>query len=264
MLRGLCGNQNIQKILLFLFVNRSCYGKQIERLLDTPLTTIQHALSRLEKGKIITSSVQGKTRIYQFNVENPLLLEIEQLLQKTYTLLPPHEKKLYARAQLETEKKGGSKPALVAFWGQLKRVSTFTRSSSSRSGQETGWSGKGDGMVLVTQPSEHVILFSEKGTWQGEKGSKMTFTNVFRWTLDLYGGMVGLEHLRLGPNNPVFLFYLTPDASLPGLSSVGSHLCELDAYFATASWDSSGIRLKWRVIGLKKNEEMEYIYKSRN
>ena len=50
---------------------------------------------RLEKGGLITSYYEGKTRLYQFNPAYPLMSELEQLLKKAYTLLPAHEKKDY-------------------------------------------------------------------------------------------------------------------------------------------------------------------------
>jgi hypothetical protein len=82
-----CGNKNVQKILLFLFVNGKCYGTQLHHLLKSSLTPIQKALLRLEKGGIILSNYEGKTRLYQFNPAYPLLTELEQLLKKAYTLL---------------------------------------------------------------------------------------------------------------------------------------------------------------------------------
>ena len=95
MLEALCGSQNIQKILIFLFVNNKCYGTQLHRALKTSLTPLQKALNRLEEGGIITSYFEGKTKLYQFNPAYPLLPELENLIKKAYTLLPAHEKKCY-------------------------------------------------------------------------------------------------------------------------------------------------------------------------
>ena len=72
MLEGLCGNKNIQKVLLFLFVNNKCYGTQLQRLLKTPLTSLQNALARLEKGRVVISYCEGKTKLYQLNPAYPL------------------------------------------------------------------------------------------------------------------------------------------------------------------------------------------------
>lgn len=257
MLDGICGNKNIQKVLLFLFINTKCYGTQLQRLLKTPLTSLQNALARLEAGKVIVSYCEGKTKIYQLNPAYPLLSELEQLLKKAYTLLPPQEKKLYSLAQQEPFEARFLEPLLFSFWERLKMVKQFTRHAQSRS--ENGWNGKGKGEVLVTNPSETSLLFHERGSWQVRQGQDICFSNTFRWTLDRKAAMISLEHLRLGPDQPVFLFHLTP-SNKHLLVSVDSHLCEEDVYLATLPWDRYSIRLNWRVLGPKKNDEMECIY----
>jgi predicted transcriptional regulator len=82
MLEVLCGNKNVQRILIFLFVNNRCYGTQLHRSLKVPLTPIQKALNRLENGGLITSFYEGKTRLYQFNPAYPLMPEVENLLKR--------------------------------------------------------------------------------------------------------------------------------------------------------------------------------------
>jgi hypothetical protein len=259
MLEGLCGNQTVQKVLLFLFVNNKCYGAQLQRLLRTPLTTLQNALARLEKGRIITSYLEGKTKLYQLNPAYPLLSELEQLLKKSYTLLSPQDKKLYSLVQQDTLVKRIQDPILLGFWERLKHVRELSLQARTRSKDETGWNGSGNGNVLVTQDSSSILTFHERGTWQVQKAQNMTFSNTFRWSLDLSAGMISLEHLRQGPNNPVFLFHLASTGN-QHLASVESHLCAEDVYMAQVAWDRHHIRLFWRVIGPKKNEEMEYYY----
>ncbi len=259
MLDGIFGNRNIQKILLFLFVNSKCYGTQLQRLLKTPLTSLQNALARLEEGRIIISYFEGKTKLYQMNPAYPLMNELEQLLKKAYTLLPPQDKKLYSLVQQENFERRFQEPVLMAFWDRLKAVKGFTRLAQSRSRDENGWNGKGRGDVIVNQLSDTVLVFHERGAWQVRQGQEMSFNNTFRWTIDRSSSMISLEHLRLGPDQPVFLFYLTPTGNHL-LASVDSHVCEEDVYLATVPWDRYSIRLNWRVIGPKKNEEMECCY----
>lgn len=259
MLKGLCGNANIQKILLFLFVNNKCYGAQLQRLLKTPLTSLQNGFSRLEKGRIILSYCEGKTKLYQFNPAYPLLAELEQLLKRAYTLLPPQEKKLYSLVQHDSLERRIQEPQVIAFWQRLKSVRQFTRTVHSRMQNEKNWSGKGRGEVLVAELSDTVLEFQERGAWDVQQGNPINFSNVFRWTLDRSACMVSLEHLRLGPTHPVFLFHIAPTGKNL-LASVESHLCEEDSYLATLPWDDHSIRLNWRVIGPNKNEEMESCY----
>ncbi len=259
MLEGLCGNKNVQKILLFLFVNNKCYGAQLQRLLRTPLTSLQNALARLEKGRIITSYCEGKTKLYQLNSSYPLLAELEQLLKKAYTLLPPQDKKIFSLVQQETLERRIQQPLLISFWERLKMVKQLSLHAKSHSKNETGWNGKGKGDVLVAKEGDTALVFHERGSWQIRQDQNMSFSNTFRWTLDREAGMISLEHLRLGPNAPVFLFHLAPTGNNL-LASVDSHLCEEDAYLAQVVWDRHSIRLSWRVIGPQKNEEMEYHY----
>lgn len=256
MLEGLCGNKNIEKVLLFLFVNNKCYGTQLQRALRTPLTSLQNAIGRLEKNRIIVSYFEGRTKIYHLNPAFPLFFELEQLLKKAYTLLSPQEKKEYSFVQQTSYEHSFQEPALFSFWKKLKTVKQFTRHTQSK--DENGWNGRGLGEVLVTTPNENMIVFHERGSWQIQ-GQDMNFSNTFRWTLDRKAALIALEHLRLGPEHPVFLFYLTPTTKHL-LVSVDSHHCEQDVYLATLPWDQYSIRLNWRVIGPKKNEKMECTY----
>ena len=263
MLQGLCGNKNIQRILLFLFVNGKCYGTQLHRSLKTPLTPLQKALTRLERGGLIASYYEGKTRLYHFNPAYPLIDELEQLLKKTYTLLPAHQKKEYyvtkeepLAALLPQENKI---QVLLAFWEKLVGITQLTFHARTKSKEETGWNGKGRGDVMVVREGPTSLVFTEKGTWQGKQGGDVGFSNTFRWTLDRATGVISLEHLRRGPEHPVFLFHLAPNGK-HSLSSVDSHLCEGDAYFGQIRFDRHSFRLNWRVIGPKKNEEIDYYY----
>lgn len=260
MLEPLFGNKSITKILIFLFVNGKCYGTQLHRLLKTPLTPIQQALSRLEKGGIVSSTLEGKTRIYRLSETYPLLTELEQLLKKAYTLLSPLEKKHYAVLGLESkERSHGNRQILFACWERLAKVNQLTFHSKSKAQEESGWQGKGRGEVVVIKENDNAILFNEKGNWQGKDTDPMGFSNVFRWSLDSHAGIISLEHLRRGLNSPVFLFHLAPACS-HSLASVDSHFCEGDVYFGQLQLDRNGLRLNWRVIGPKKNEEIDYFY----
>ncbi|MGE5196423.1 MAG: DUF6314 family protein, partial [Anaerolineae bacterium] len=260
MLGVLCGSKTMQKILLFLFVNGKCYGTQLHRLLQTPLTPIQKALFRLEKAGIIASEHEGKTRLYRFNPAFPLLTELELLLKKAYTLLPPQDKRSYCFIKHASFIKHANSPKheqlLLTFWERLSFVKNLTFNAKTKSKEESGWDGKGKGEVLVTKESDTVLIFNEKGSWQDKHGKEINFSNIFRWTLEKNVTMISLEHLRRGPTHPVFLFSLSP-SSPHSLSSIDSHFCEEDTYFGQVFLDPHYLRLNWRVIGPKKNEEID-------
>ncbi len=173
MLEVLCGNKNVQRILLFLFVNGKCYGSQLHRSLKTPLTPLQKALNRLEKGGLITSYYEGKTRLYQFNPAYPLIGEVEHLLKKAYTLLPAPEKKQYYVLKVEGSITGETNlQVLLAFWEKLLTVSEVSFHAMSKTGEEIGWNGKGKGEVTKTKEGSNILIFTEKGTWQGKQGRR--------------------------------------------------------------------------------------------
>lgn len=262
MLESLCGSQNIQKILIFLFVNGKCYGAQLQRALKAPLTPLQNALQRLEKGHVLSSYYEGKTKVYTFNASFPLMPELEQLVKKAYTLLPAHQKKDYYVVKEESVacfQEVNALKILLNFWEKLAQVTQMNFSAKTKSQEEIGWNGVGQGEVRVTKEGDHRITFHEKGHWQGKTGDSVNFSNVFRWTLDKSAGVIALEHLRYGPNQPVFLFHLAPSGA-QSLSSVGSHLCGGDTYLGHIHLDQLGLRLSWRVIGPKKNEEIDCHY----
>lgn len=259
----LFGTKNIQQILIFLFVNGKCYGAQLHRLLNAPLTPIQKALSRLEKGGVIMSYYEGKTRVYHFNPAFPLLSELEQLLKKAYILLPSQEKKDFYCVKEEYRSQDMKRPEgerlVLTYWKRLALVRHLTFNARSKTKEEGSWNGRGKGKVIITKESDTVLLFQEKGKWVTEEGKEIDFSNIFRWTLDSKANLLSLEHLRRGMNHPVFLFHLTPVDNY-SLRSVDSHLCEADAYFGHISCDLHSLRLNWRVIGPKKNEEIDYYY----
>jgi hypothetical protein len=264
MLDPLFGNKNVQRILLFLFVNGSCYGSQLQRLLNAPLTPVQKALLRLEKGGIIQSQIEGKTKLYRFNPRYPVLQELESLLRKTYTLLSPQEKKHYhcpeSHSRFQCLPLSQRKPVIERFWKRLAAVKSMTFQAVSHSNNPSGWDRKGKGDVVVIFEAKEQLVFSERGHWQNPQGERIDFSNIFRWTLDLSSAMISLETLRRGWNHPMFLFHLAP-SSQNALGSIDSHLCGNDTYLGKLSWDDHGLKLYCRAIGPSKNEEIDYFYR---
>lgn len=255
MLVSLFGNKNVENILLFLFVHGKCYGAQLQKALKCPLTPIQNAFNRLENGGIIVSFYEGKTRLYQLNPSYPLLPELEQLMKKTYSLLPPQEKKAFNYYFQNSQ----NNKLLHAVWERLLQVKSLSFSAKTKSVGSGGWSNRGTGEVAVSVLKDDVIIFHEKGSWKDKSGQEIDFSNVFRWSLDRASNMISLEHLRHGFDHPVFLFHLVP-AQKQWLTSVDSHLCGEDSYLGQVFCDKTILRLKWRVIGPKKNEEIDTYY----
>ena len=264
MIHALFGNQNVERILLFLFVNERCYGTQLSTLLEVPLTPIQNALNRLERCGILKSYFEG-SRVYQFDSASALRWELEMLLKKIYTLLPPPEKKRYCfihkpktSAVLEKNRERNRRKELSLFWEKLLKIEKLSLVTKSRRDQESvTQTGKAEITSLLIAPT--VLIFQEKGYWYVDGHPHSKFSSAFRWTLDLKASLITLEHLRHGNNHPVFLFHLTPQ--LPNkLESVDAHLCGQDTYLGSLSWDLDQIFFHWRIIGPQKNDELIYHY----
>lgn len=255
MLKGLVGSKSIERILLFLLVNERVYATQLHRLLNAPLTPIQKALMRLEKEGIVRSCVEGKTRFFEFNPAYPLLEELESLLKKAYACLPPQDKRQFYYIPFTPGTKRAGQTLILDIWQHFRKVNRVAFQFKSRSSQ-----GFGEGSIHVQDDDDRVLIFQEKGSWSSPDGRAFVFRNVFRWTLNRIDEMLTLEHLRFGLANPVFLFHLVPKGAAV-LESLHAHLCGQDTYFGRLVLEKEAIRLTWRILGPKKNEEVQYIYR---
>lgn len=261
MLATFMGSQNVEKILFFLLINEKCYGTQLHRFLNTPLTPIQKGLERLEKAGVLKSVCEGKTRFYQFDPLYPLQKEVEILLRKAYELLPSQEKRKYyvieeksslaAPLDLKT-----AQETLLRCWNRLKTVKMLLMNAKLHS-EEKMRRGKGD--VKVIEDDLSTVSFQEGGSWEMEGGKELAFSNMLRWKLDVASGTIALEHFRPGFLKPVFLVHLRPkQESL--LESVDSHLCGTDTYFAKVQIAPHFLQLSWRIVGPRKNDRIECLY----
>lgn len=87
----------------------------------------------------------------------------------------------------------------------------------------------------------------------------MTFYNSLRWTVLFEEGLISLEHLRHGPNHPIFLSHLAPISSRE-FHPLNPHLCQKDCYYGSIKLQKQAIYLNWRVLSDRKNETFDYIY----
>jgi len=148
---------------------------------------------------------------------------------------------------------------LISFWERLHQVKQLSFHAESKSKEIIEWAGKGNGSVIIAKENDNTLIFNEKGSWLNSHGTEFIFSNILRWTLDPQERVISLEHLRRGVNHPVFLVDLAP-SSKHSLTSLDSHLCGADTYFGQLHLDNHCLRLNWRVIGPKKNEEIDYFY----
>jgi hypothetical protein len=145
--------------------------------------------------------------------------------------------------------------SLAEVWSLLRSVRALR--FDARSAAATGWNGSGTGTVQVSEPEPGVVIFDEAGTWQPLGGAAVRFTNVFRWSNT--GEALRLEHLRFGPEEPVFLFLLAADAG-GAWHAVSPHLCREDCYTASLAFAGRQLLMAWSIRGPRKRELIQYVH----
>lgn len=147
--------------------------------------------------------------------------------------------------------------SLIDVLSRLRRVRALQFDARTRAA--TGWDGIGTGAVTVSEPIDGVVVFAEAGTWRPRAPGRgaIGFNNVFRWSP--VGAALRLEHLRFGPDRPVFLFDMAPGED--GVWRVVSpHQCREDGYTASLAIECEQLVVAWSVVGPRKHESIRYTY----
>ncbi|OGF48724.1 MAG: hypothetical protein A2044_05840 [Candidatus Firestonebacteria bacterium GWA2_43_8] len=95
MLEALFGNKLAEKVLLFFYVYKSGYIREISYCFSEPVNGVNQQLKRFEAGSVLVSTLRGKVRIYEFNPRYAFLPELKALLEKAYRSLPEKDVKRY-------------------------------------------------------------------------------------------------------------------------------------------------------------------------
>lgn len=88
MLEYLFSNKNVERILAYLLVHGRCYATELSRVFHSALDPIQKTLAKLERGGLLHSYLEGRTRVFAWNPDYPLLKEIQALASRLYQCLP--------------------------------------------------------------------------------------------------------------------------------------------------------------------------------
>lgn len=147
---------------------------------------------------------------------------------------------------------------LTDAWDRLRAVQTIRISAKSNS-RTAGWKGTGTGTVMVDVVDDSTITFTERGSWRSDSGDEHDFNNVYRWTLVDDSAVIRLEHLRFGPDQPVYLLDFAPTDDII-FRSISPHYCGADLYTAMMEFKDEAVYLLWNVRGPEKDEEICYAY----
>lgn len=88
-LKGVLRAESQERILIYLLVRGSGYGKSISEFYDVPTNPIQKQLARLEEDGVIVSHLIGKVRNYELNPRYPFLEPLKALLKEALKVYPP-------------------------------------------------------------------------------------------------------------------------------------------------------------------------------
>ena len=84
MLEGLLGNKSAEKVMLALYANKELHASAIAQMYDTALDPIKKQLERFEEAGFLVSRVVGRSRLYRFNDESPIIIPLKELLAIAY------------------------------------------------------------------------------------------------------------------------------------------------------------------------------------
>lgn len=87
MLESILGSLVREQVLLFIHTRGKGYSREIARHFDASLDSVQKQLKRLEKDSVLVGTREGKTVVYRFDTEYPLLAEVRSLMEKLKDLV---------------------------------------------------------------------------------------------------------------------------------------------------------------------------------
>ena len=108
MLEAIVGSPTAEKVLLYLQNYEQAYGREIADTFDIAQSQVQKQLIKLEAGGVLVSRLIGRTRIYQWNPRNPLVVALRELLGLALESLHAAEQQRYYRRRTRPRRSGKS------------------------------------------------------------------------------------------------------------------------------------------------------------
>ena len=93
MLEGLLGNKSAEKVMLALYAHEELHASAIAQMYDTALDPIKKQLERFEESGFLISRVVGRSRLYRFNDDHPMIESLKELLAIAYKFEKKSSKK---------------------------------------------------------------------------------------------------------------------------------------------------------------------------
>ena len=105
-LESIVGNRSAAQALLFLEAYGSGHASRIAATYKVPVMGIQRQLRRLEAGGVLVSRMVGSARVFEFNMRNPTVRALRNLLQEELDALPDSTVKRYYRQRQRPRRAG--------------------------------------------------------------------------------------------------------------------------------------------------------------
>ena len=106
MLEPLFGSEKKEKILLYLYTHREAYAREIAKVFQFNLNTVQNQLLNLEKDGVLFSQLRGKVRLFGINPRYSFKKELEALLEKILLFLAEEEVAKFYRPRRRPRRTG--------------------------------------------------------------------------------------------------------------------------------------------------------------
>jgi predicted ArsR family transcriptional regulator len=105
-LKGILRAESQEKILLYLLVRESGYGKAIAEFFGLSTNSVQKQLARLEEDSVVVSRPIGRMREYQLNPRYAFSTPLRELLKSALDVYPDKVVKELAMPRTRPRKAG--------------------------------------------------------------------------------------------------------------------------------------------------------------
>ncbi len=106
MLEAIFGSEGAERVLLFLAARRQGYALEIANEFDMSVSNVQKHLERMERDGLLVSEKVGRTRVFSFNPRYVFKEEVDSLLTKALSFVPPDIKEKLLLDRRRPRRKG--------------------------------------------------------------------------------------------------------------------------------------------------------------
>jgi hypothetical protein len=106
MLDKLFGSETLMYIFLNMYHYGEVYSAMIEKNTGIGSRAILNQLDKMEEAGIFVSRAVGRTRLYQFNMKNPVIKPLKEIIKMTYVSIPLKKKEEMFKERMRPRAKG--------------------------------------------------------------------------------------------------------------------------------------------------------------